>query len=149
MKDAVTNAKNSWIEEKCKLLNESVQRGTKDSWELLGKLKSGLDRSKTVNSTKMKKPDGSLCETPEENAEVFRQHFENLYSTIPNTDESVLEHVEAVLIPPALDALPDNEEIRKAHRVCIIQPLETLVYQHNYGRLFRKQKKHLMSSVRS
>ena len=114
MKDAVTNAKNSWIEEKCKLLNESVQRGTKDSWELLGKLKSDLDRSKTVNSTKMKKPDGSLCETPEENAEVFRHHFENLYSTIPNTDESVLEHVEAVLIPPALDALPDNEEIRKA-----------------------------------
>ena len=113
MKDAVSNAKNSWIEEKCKLLNSSVQRGTKDSWELLGKLKSGLDRSKTVNSTKMKKPDGSICETPEENAEVFRKLFENLYSNIPNTDESVLEHVEAVSIP-ASDALPDNEEIRKS-----------------------------------
>ena len=99
VKSAISKAKNSWIEEQCKLLNNSVQHGTEDLWELLGKLKSGLDRSQSVNVTKMKKPGGSLCETPEENAEVFRAHFEALYSSIPNTDESVLDHVKPISIP--------------------------------------------------
>ena len=35
----------------------------------------------------MKKSDGSLCTTPEENAEVFRSHFEGLYTTSPEYDE--------------------------------------------------------------
>ena len=72
-----------------------------------------MDRSQSVNVTKIKKPDGSLCETPEENSEVFRTHFEVLYSSIPNTDESLLDHVKPISIP-ANDALPPEDEIRKA-----------------------------------
>ena len=68
VKSAISRAKNNWIEDQCSALNSSVQRGTKESWELISKLKSGLDRTQKLNTTQMKKSDGSLCTTPEENA---------------------------------------------------------------------------------
>ena len=66
-----------------------------------------------LNITQMKKPDGSLCTTPEENAEVFRSHFEGLYTTTPDFDESVLDLLQEIPIT-ASDATPTDEEIRKA-----------------------------------
>ena len=113
IKSAISRAKNDWIENQCSALNNSVQKGTKDSWELLAKLRSGLDRTHTLNITQMKKPDGSLCTTPEENVEVFRSHFEGLYTTTPDFDESVLDLLQEIPIT-ASDATPTDEEIRKA-----------------------------------
>ena len=98
---------------KTNALNNAVQRGTKNSWELLAKLKSGLNRTKKLNITQMRKPDGSLCTSTEENAEVFRSHFEGLYTTTPEYDETVLDLLHEVPIT-ASDATPTDEEIRKA-----------------------------------
>ena len=109
VKSAISRAKNNWIEDQCSALNSSVQRGTKESWELISKLKSGLDRTQKLNTTQMKKSDGSLCTTPEENAEVFRSHFEGS----PEYDESVLDLLQEIPVT-ASDATPSDEEIRKA-----------------------------------
>ena len=61
----------------------------------------------------MRKEDGTLCETAEENAEVFRSHFQKLYGQPPVYDESIIN-----LLPQrpvvSVDSLPDDTEIKKA-----------------------------------
>ena len=60
----------------------------------------------------MKKADGSLCKTPEENAEVV--HFEKLFSKTPSYDPTVLEDLPQKPVVKDCDAPPTDEEIAKA-----------------------------------
>ena len=62
----------------------------------------------------MKRPDKSVCKTPEENAEVFKEHFEKLFSRLPNYDVSVLEMLDQLTPAEDLDHPPTDEEIHLA-----------------------------------
>ena len=118
LKNAVGKAKSNWISETCNALNESssAHGGTKTYWDTVGKLRNGLKKSQSCTERPMKKPDGTLCKTPEENAEVFKNHFQKLYGRQPAFDASVLEHLQQHNIVPNCDHTPDDEEITKATR---------------------------------
>jgi len=45
----------------------------------------------------MKRPDGSLCSTSEENAAVFYQHFQQLYNRSVILDLTVLDFSKMIL----------------------------------------------------
>ena len=62
----------------------------------------------------MKKPDGSFCSSPEENAEVFRDHFQQLYNRPSHYDLSVLDSLPQHELVQGCDHVPTNDEIRKA-----------------------------------
>ena len=49
------------------------------AWDALKKLKAGLMKTRPAPPLKMKKADGTRCTTPEQNADVFKCHFEKLY----------------------------------------------------------------------
>ena len=76
---AVLRAKSEWMKQQFAPLNEGFinSRGTKPAWDAISK-QSGMTKTKPSTVQSMKKPDNSLCKTPEENAEVFRNHFSKL-----------------------------------------------------------------------
>ena len=68
----------------------TLNRGRKSFWESIKLLKKGLTKPPPPKQIMMQKEDGSKCTTSEENAEVFRQHFEKLYNREEAFDESRL-----------------------------------------------------------
>ena len=72
----------------------NLHGGTKEAWDALGTLRSGLSKTKPATIRKRKKPDGNICKTPVEKAEVFYKHFEALYGPISSYDNSVLNLLE-------------------------------------------------------
>ena len=62
----------------------------------------------------MTKEDGSKTHTSEENAEVFRVHFEKLYSRTPNYDPSCIDCLNQRPISHELSTAPTQEEIKSA-----------------------------------
>ena len=80
LKSAALDAKNYWIKSKHNDLNNmSSFGGTKSCWDALTQLRNGLSKTRPSTERTMKKEDGSLCKTPQENADVFHTHFNNLY----------------------------------------------------------------------
>ena len=117
VKSAVICAKNNWIKSKHSELNfASATRGTKHCWDALAQLRKGLSRTRPSAEKCMKKEDGSLCKTPEENAEVFRNHFHKLYSIPPKCDMSIADTIPQRPIVEGCDHPPTDEEIRAAVR---------------------------------
>ena len=114
----MSKAKNNWITSNCNTLNSTcaARGGTKDAWDTVSKLRSGLKKAKTNTERPMKKPDGTVCKTPEENATVFRDHFQQLYGRQPAFDASVLEALSQHQTVPNLEHTPDDVEIKKATR---------------------------------
>ena len=116
LKKAVEDAKNQWVKEHCSQLNDSMvnARGTRPAWEAIGKLKAGMSKTKPSTVKIMKKPDGSICTTPEENAEVFKNHFADLFGRPPTFDASVLDLLDQHETAEGLDHTPSDEEIEEA-----------------------------------
>ena len=72
LKTAVRNAKNNWIQLQC--------HNTKQAWKTIKLFKKTLAKTKQSSFKHMKHSDGTICNTPEENAEVLQSHFlMNLY----------------------------------------------------------------------
>ena len=71
---------------------------------------------KVSNDRPMKKPDGNLCTTPEENVSLFRDHFRQLYGRQPVYDALVLSSLTRKVTVRNIDHRPNNEEILKAVR---------------------------------
>ena len=64
----------------------------------------------------MKKPNGQLCTTPEDNATVFQTYFQQRYEGQPTFHASVLKSLVSRKAVENLDHSPDGDEIRKAVR---------------------------------
>ena len=115
VKSAVTAAKNSWLMEKCRDLNEAVgaKRGTKSCWDTVSLLKKGFSKTTPATERMMTKEDGSKCVTSEDNANVFIRHFESLYGHQPEFEPDVLDALEQHA-ECGYGGTPDDEEIDKA-----------------------------------
>ena len=61
-------------------------------------------------------PDGSKCQTPAENADVFRMHFDSLYGRTANFDPSVIDLLKQHPVVDNCDHVPTDDEIRTATR---------------------------------
>ena len=60
-----------------------------------------------------KKTDGSVCQTPKENADIFFNHFKNLFDQERSYDPTVLDGLPQYQIQESYDHHPTEEEIRK------------------------------------
>ena len=116
LKKSVAKAKNSWISSQCHAMNQgsASKCGTKQCWDALSKLRNGLTKIQPSAERTMKKEDGTPCKTPQENAEVFKTHFEKLYGRAPTYDASVLELLRQHVVIQGCDSLPKKEQIRSA-----------------------------------
>ena len=113
----VRAAKSSWIFEQCRRVTAGLvgSCGVKAAWDALGALRAGLCGVRTrAAPAKMRKADGSLATSPEENATVFANHFQKLYGHPPSFDASVMELVQQRDVMPGLDGLPTDTEISRA-----------------------------------
>ena len=78
-------------------------------------MKKGLSKTKPSGEKMMMKADGSKCTSTEENAEVFRVHFQKLFDREPEyrSNFDVLPQMNIAL---EFDIPPDDDEIRDACR---------------------------------
>ena len=87
LKTAISRAKSTWINNFCNKVNKSnaLNRGTKTFWDSIKLLKREIQKSPPQKQTMMQKEDGSKKDVllPEENAKVFRHHFEKIYNREP------------------------------------------------------------------
>ena len=111
LKTAILDSKNDWLKKPCQLLNNF---GTKQAWDSIKKLKGTLTKIKPSSTKQMKHSDGTLCSTPEENAEVFHLHFQSLYDREGTYDPDVLDDLLQHPFHNGLDHEPTDDEIRTA-----------------------------------
>ena len=116
VKSAVISAKDEWVRAQCKSMNDAIssRHGTKDCWDVLTNLRKGLVKTKPSTERSMKKSNGTICQSPAENAEVFRQHFMQLYQRNPVYEESVLDMLQQHPIAEGHAHPPNDDEIRWA-----------------------------------
>ena len=112
LKRTLSSAKNQWIASQCNELNTAF--GTKAAWDTISKLKSGISKTRPASVKQMKKTDGSTCQTPEENAEVFKEHFQKLYEREADYDPTIIDMIHQEAIVEGLDHEPSDEEIKEA-----------------------------------
>ena len=103
--------------DQCKKLNEAAgaRRGTKSCWDTVTLLKKGLSKVKPATERMIKKEDGTTCDTPEDNAGVFRRNFVALYKREPPFDAKALDSLEQ-RAEAGRGEVPSEEEIDKAIR---------------------------------
>ena len=80
-------------------------------WTLINRIKASLSKVQKSNQTQMKKPDEKKCTLPAENAEVFFNHFAQLYEKQPTNRDSIDEQLNQLPIFPEMDDLPTDKEI--------------------------------------
>jgi len=106
LKSAILWAKNNWINRVCDNVNRSdnTRISTRTYWDSIKLLKRGMNKPLPLKRTMMLKENGDKCSSSEENAEVFRAHFEKLYYRPTTFDLSILDLLDQ----------PDNTQ----HRTC-------------------------------
>ena len=113
LKAEIARSKNNWVLNICRDINNPTPTG-KICWDKVKLLRKGLDKPKISSEKMMKKSDGSKCVSAEENAEVFREHFQKLYEREPMYDPTVIELLEKQPVIEGLDHFPTDTEIIKA-----------------------------------
>jgi hypothetical protein len=114
---AVRDAKSTWISSQCQRVNEGIvsARGSKAAWDTVSLLRAGLQGVVRRSApAKMRKSDGTLASTPEENAGVFAEHFTELYGVTQPFDPSVLDQLPQRAVFPGIDGDPTDKEIHWA-----------------------------------
>ena len=92
----------------------SMEKGTGKCWKALNEIKKGLSKTAPAAEKIMTKADETKCTTAEENADVFRQHFEKLFDRNPVFSSNFNSLPE--INPAPDDDVPGDEEIRSACR---------------------------------
>ena len=118
LKRAVEKAKSDWIMAQMDELNGGAnhRNGFQCCWDALKRLKAGLSKTRKAPPKRMRKTDGSLASTPEENATVFADHFAALYGRQAQFDWSVVDEIPVLPVLVDLDSLPSDIEIFTAIR---------------------------------
>lgn len=120
LRRAVKRAKNNWIEERVSLLNVSREPGTRvppaELWNFIFQLQKGMGTARKVHAVKLRRPDGTMCDSSKESAEVFRTFFEKLYNVPPKVDPRAVERIEQRPILDEMDVPPSDLEIKAVIR---------------------------------
>ena len=113
---ALRRAQSDWVMATCAPINDGIvgSRGSALAWSKVKTLKGGLGPSSRPAQPKMKKKDGSLASSAEENAAVFAEGFKELYGRTATFDPSIIDHVPQRAVMAGLDHAPTDKEIRWA-----------------------------------
>ena len=105
-------AKNKWLHNLTEQINLNTDKSAnKKAWTALKSLEKGHSNIRKSSSTNLRKPDKSLCSTPQENAETFEHHFTKLFDKpAQNPDTKILSLF--TLFPPTsnAEALPSRDD---------------------------------------
>ena len=74
----------------------------------------GLSNFTPKKQVNLRKADGSICSTPEENASTFLSHFQQLYQRAPTCDDSVIDLLPDSVCHVNADLPPTDAEIKAA-----------------------------------
>ena len=112
----IRRAKSDWILGKCTAINDGIcgATGSAAAWATVKVLKAGLAPPRRAPPARLKKADGSLADTPEENASVFADAFSQLYGREASFDPSVLDDLPQRPVAVGLDHVPSDDEIQLA-----------------------------------
>ena len=118
MKWQVKQAKEAWLEERVQAMNTgNGPEGTHDPrtvWKMVGEIKDGCSTWKKAATVRLRKADGTWCETAEENAMRFMEHFGKVLNIKTSFDPTVLELVKQRPMRPKLDKAPSVKEVEAA-----------------------------------
>ena len=117
LKKSIKRAKMRWVEMRVEVANkEIVGACARDAWRAVREIEKGWGIGREDSALHLRKNDNTLCISNEENAEVFAEHFTELYN-IPSTfDFTVLEEMEQLEVDTEmrLGETPGPGEISKA-----------------------------------
>ena len=118
VRTATRRAQNKWILDLSRTVNTSCtyRSASQQCWKAIKTLKKGLNNASKRKSVNLKKPDGSTCTSPAENADTFHEHFQQLFQRQPVFDRSVLDTLPQHNCIITADREPDDDEIRTAIR---------------------------------
>ena len=119
VKKVVRDAKAAWLTriiEGLEVINKPSLLDPCRAWKAITHIKRGISRTRSAAPTAMRKPDGSLCKTDEENAEVFSAHFSKVFNIDREFDPTVLNLVQQRPLRPGLDNVPSTAEVAAALR---------------------------------
>ena len=90
----------------------------KECWESTRLLQRGRSQTTKKVTLKLRKPDGTLCSTPEENADVFEPYLKEAFSKVESYDKLAIERMRQRPHKPWkwLDNRPARKEICDAIR---------------------------------
>jgi hypothetical protein len=117
LKVKVEAAKTRWVEKVVAGINATTtgHGGSTECWALVRKLRKGLERSVSKRTTVMRRrPSDKLSETPEENAEVFREFFEAQYDRKPSGRLSAADRLPQLHVHTDAGRPPSRKEVRTA-----------------------------------
>ena len=116
VKQLVSEAKLKWLDDKVKKLNSNNKHDPKAIWDAIVAIRNGMPVTKKITPMTLKKPDGSLCKTPEENAKIMEENLNTIFNKKGTYDPKVIDTVRQR--DPALwkwmDTLPTDKEIAQA-----------------------------------
>jgi hypothetical protein len=111
-KTIVKRARTDWIEKRIKEMNSNSQRNPKLIWEAVKEIKKGFEASRVVKVVKLRDPEtGNLCESPEDNGRVFRDHFTKVFNKDSRLTEEALNLIQQREVMEWLDCTPSVEEM--------------------------------------
>ena len=118
LKQAVRKAKSEWIVAVVAGVNGETKSGAAmggpQAWQAVKKLLQGLQKTKRGKAKRMRKADGTMSTSAEEDAKVFEKHFQSLYGRTAEYDLSVLSKIAQRKVRVDLDGEPTREEIVNA-----------------------------------
>ena len=111
----VRKAKNSWIQKLALSVNQNCNKGpNRAAWTAINSLKKGNSSIRKCSNTNLKKRDKTLCKSPQENAQTFKEHFENIYQKQLPYDVTVLDDIPNSPIFTNAAAIPSPNETKEA-----------------------------------
>ena len=110
LREAVRDAKRVWLEARTTQMPTDC-RHPGVWWQKCNELRQGLERSAPHVPLRFRGDDGALCTADEDNAEIARAHFHDVYNRRTNVDPSVLSMVRQREVKEELAAEPTAGEV--------------------------------------
>jgi hypothetical protein len=110
LRSAVRDAKRVWLNERISsIATDCKQPGV--YWTALGELKGGLDRSTRVAKMQLRRQDGSLGETDEDNVRELSSALDGVYNRSTSVDRTVLGLLPQLQVVDELADEPSAAEV--------------------------------------
>ena len=99
VRSEVRKAENAWLSNLVADINaegigsNGLPRSPKDIWTAIKQIRNGKSITKEVQPMMLKKADGSLCKTPEENSEVMGAYLHSTFNQAGVFDPKVIERI--------------------------------------------------------
>mmetsp|Transcript_27933 Transcript_27933/g.36102 ORF Transcript_27933/g.36102 Transcript_27933/m.36102 type:complete len:740 (+) Transcript_27933:123-2342(+) len=115
VKVAVALARRTWYSNLTEIIcNRADKYTVQECWDAIRLLERGESSSKPYRPMQFKKPDGSMCQSTEENRDVVKNQLDEMFNKESTFDQSIIDKIKLRPLRPELDKKPNKEEIKRA-----------------------------------